>query len=67
MLKKGDYVRPIMTIDEGTEHEFDATEKMTPCQVTAVYKNGNIHAVSDDGKVSHHGPASGFQKIRSNR
>lgn len=66
MLKPGDYVKPVMKVDD-PQGPIDATELMTPCQVTTVYKNGNIHAVSDDGKVSHHGPASGFQKIRSNR
>lgn len=57
-IAPGDYVQPITDI-EGT----DVTGKMTPCKVTAVYKNGNIHAVSDDGKVSWHGEAVGFRKV----
>lgn len=61
MLKPGDYVRPIVKIDGA-----DVGSVMTECQVVNVYKNGNIFATSDDGSVTHHGPASGFQKIRSN-
>lgn len=60
MLKKGDYVRPVMVIEE----VGDVTEKMTPCQVITVYKNGNVFVASDDGKITHRGPASGFQKVR---
>ncbi|AXH49806.1 hypothetical protein KNU02_gp81 [Gordonia phage Pleakley] len=60
MLKKGDYVRKITEIEE----VGDVTEKMTPCQVITVYQNGNVFVASDDGKVTHHGPASGFQKVR---
>lgn len=61
ILKPGDLVRPITEVDG-----IDATDAMTPCRVMVVYKNGNVHVASEDGKVTHHGPASGFQKIRSN-
>lgn len=58
-LKPGDYVRPIVNI-EGTDY----TGAMSPAKVTTVYKNGNIHCTTDDGRVSHHAPASGFQKVK---
>ncbi|AKJ72402.1 hypothetical protein AU099_gp59 [Gordonia phage GTE8] len=57
-IRPGDYVQPI-TFVEGQ----DMTSVMTPCQVTSVYQNGNIHCVSDNSSVSHHGPAEGYRKV----
>ncbi|WGH20854.1 hypothetical protein QLT00_gp71 [Gordonia phage Commandaria] len=61
-IRPGDYVRPVMFV-EGQ----DVTSKMTACKVTSVYQNGNIHCVSDDATVSHHGPAEGFRRMPKTR
>ncbi|QIG58272.1 hypothetical protein SEA_SKOG_120 [Gordonia phage Skog] len=62
-IKVHDYVVPIMEIEIDDEL-VDVSDKMTRCQVTHIYKNGKIRAVSDDGAVRWLGEASGFRLAR---
>lgn len=62
-IEVGDYVIPAKDLD-ADEFFVDNWQRIwTPCRVRAVYKNGQLRARADDGKIEWKGPIEGFMKV----